>query len=74
MIALGSSGKRRGRLLFVNKKNQKNFYSLGRAGFRATGFMGAKVFAPLFSKSVCFPLSQLIYRMALMIPEKSIPP
>jgi hypothetical protein len=41
----------------VNKKKQKNFVSLDRAGFSATGSMGAKVFAPLFSKSGRFPLS-----------------
>ena len=29
--------KQRGRLLFVNKKKQKNFFKLGRAGFTATG-------------------------------------
>jgi hypothetical protein len=29
--------KRRGRLLFVNKKKQKNFCNLGGAGFVATG-------------------------------------
>jgi hypothetical protein len=29
--------KRRGRLLFVNKKKQKNFVNLGRAGDTATG-------------------------------------
>jgi hypothetical protein len=28
---------RRGRLLFVNKKKQKNFMNFGRAGGRATG-------------------------------------
>jgi hypothetical protein len=39
----------------VNKKKPKNFYSLGRAGFCTTGFMGAKVFASLFSKSGRFP-------------------
>ncbi|HTJ89621.1 MAG TPA: hypothetical protein VL356_05545 [Acidocella sp.] len=30
----------------MNKKKQKNFCSLGRAGFSATGFMEAKAFAP----------------------------
>jgi hypothetical protein len=29
--------RRKGRLLFVNKKKQKNFMNLGRAGFTATG-------------------------------------
>jgi hypothetical protein len=41
--------KRRGRLLFVNKKKQKNFFQLGRAGF-ATGPAKQKFFAPLFFK------------------------
>ncbi|HTJ89267.1 MAG TPA: hypothetical protein VL356_03690 [Acidocella sp.] len=40
----------------MNKKKQKTFIVLGRAGFCATGFMGAKVFAPLFLKSGRFPL------------------
>jgi hypothetical protein len=38
-------------LLFVNKKKQKNFVNLGRAGFTATGSVSQKAFAPLFSKS-----------------------
>jgi hypothetical protein len=38
----------------VNKKKQKNFINLGRAGFSAAGLKGTKVFAPLFSKSGCF--------------------
>ncbi|HTJ91161.1 MAG TPA: hypothetical protein VL356_13425 [Acidocella sp.] len=35
----------------MNKKKQKNFFSLGRAAFPATGPVSKKVFAPLFSKS-----------------------
>jgi hypothetical protein len=42
--------KRRGRLLFVNKKKQKNFVKLGRAGDTATGPVEQKFFAPLFFK------------------------
>ena len=42
--------KRRGRLLFVNKKKQKNFANLGRAGCNATGPKEQKFFAPLFFK------------------------
>jgi hypothetical protein len=42
--------ERRGRLLFVNKKKQKNFFQLGRAGFAATGPVEPKFFAPLFFK------------------------
>jgi hypothetical protein len=42
--------KRRGRLLFVNKKKQKNFFKLGRAGLAVTGLAEQKFFAPLFSK------------------------
>jgi hypothetical protein len=41
----------------VNKKKQKNFVSLSRAGFSAAGSRRAKVFAPLFLKSGCFFLS-----------------
>jgi hypothetical protein len=42
--------KEKGRLLFVNKKKQKNFVNLGRAGFVATGPVSKKFFAPLFFK------------------------
>ncbi len=42
--------KRSERLLFVNKKKQKNFFTLGRAGFSATGPKEQKFFAPLFFK------------------------
>jgi hypothetical protein len=42
--------KRRGSLLFVNKKKQKNFIKLGRAGFVPTGTSKPKFFAPLFFK------------------------
>jgi len=34
----------------VNKKKQKNFVVLGRAGFTATGLVEQKFFAPLFFK------------------------
>jgi hypothetical protein len=50
--------KRRGRLLFVNKKKQKNFLTLGRAGFVATGPSEAKFFAPLFFKKAASFLFQ----------------
>jgi hypothetical protein len=49
----------RGRLLFVNKKKQKNFFTLGRAGFAVTGSAEQKFFAPLFFKKAAtflFPL------------------
>jgi hypothetical protein len=36
--------KRREALLFVNKKKQKNFAKLGRAGFNGTGPEESKVF------------------------------
>jgi hypothetical protein len=54
--------KRRGRLLFVNKKKQKNFFKLGRAGFCATGPEEQKFFAPLFFKKAAaflFPLKPI---------------
>jgi hypothetical protein len=54
MMALHRASERQGRLLFVNKKKQKNFANLGRAGFSATGPVETKVFAPLFSKGGCF--------------------
>ncbi len=53
--------KRRGRLLFVNKKKQKNFFNLGLCRFSATGPNEQKFFAPLFFKkaaSFLFPLKQ----------------
>jgi hypothetical protein len=50
-IGLGQvMSKRRGRLLFVNKKKQKSFFQLGRAGFAATGPAKQKFLAPLFFK------------------------
>jgi hypothetical protein len=55
--------KRRGRLLFVNKKKQKNFVKLGRAGFVATGPSEQKFFAPLFFKKAAtflFPLKPIM--------------
>jgi hypothetical protein len=55
MIGLGRvMFNQRGRLLFVNKKKQKNFFTLGRAGFVATSPSEAKFFAPLFSKKAAF--------------------
>jgi hypothetical protein len=59
MIGLGwVIFKRRGRLLFVNKKKQKNFFALGRAGFVATGPSERKVFcAAFFQKSGFLPVS-----------------
>jgi hypothetical protein len=50
--------KRRGRLLFVNKKKQKNFFTLSRAGFIATGSSEQKFFAPLFFKKAASFLFQ----------------
>jgi hypothetical protein len=38
----------------VNKKKQKNFVKLGRAGFGATGPNQEKFFAPLFFKKSGF--------------------
>jgi hypothetical protein len=38
----------------------KNFINPGRAWFGAAGSKGAKVFAPLFLKSGCFPKSDLL--------------
>jgi hypothetical protein len=55
--------KRRGRLLFVNKKKQKNFVILGRAGFVATGPSEQTFFAPLFFKKAAaflFPLKPIM--------------
>jgi hypothetical protein len=50
--------KQGGRLLFVNKKKQKNFLTLGRAGFVAMGPAKQKFFAPLFfQKSGFLPVS-----------------
>jgi hypothetical protein len=50
--------QRRGRLLFVNKKQQKNFFTPGRAGFSATGPVSKKFFAPpFFQKSGFLPVS-----------------
>jgi hypothetical protein len=50
--------KRRGRLLFVNKKKQKNFFKRGRAGFAVTGPAKQKFFAPLFFKKAATFLFQ----------------
>jgi hypothetical protein len=59
MIGLGwVMFKRRGRLLFVNKKKQKNFFKLGRVGFAVTGPAKQKFFAPLFFKKAASFLFQ----------------
>jgi hypothetical protein len=59
MIGLGRvMFKRRGRLFFVNKKKQKNFLTLGRAGFSAAGPNQQKFFAPLFFKKAASFLFQ----------------
>jgi hypothetical protein len=55
--------KRRGRLLFVNKKKQKNFLKRGRAGFAGTGPAKQTFFAPLFFKKAAaflFPLKPIL--------------
>jgi hypothetical protein len=57
VIAGACAGKGKERLLFVNKKEQKNFMNLGRAGFTARGPNWQKVFAPLFPKSGHFLVS-----------------
>jgi hypothetical protein len=46
--------KRRGRLLFVNKKKQKNFFTLGRAGDTATGPVEKKFLRRFFQKAATF--------------------
>jgi hypothetical protein len=43
----------------VNKKQQKNFIKLGRAGFAVTGPTEQKFLAPLFSKKAAFFLFPL---------------
>jgi hypothetical protein len=43
-----------GRLLFVNKKKQKNFVHLGRAGFTATGPEEQKFLRRFFQKAATF--------------------
>jgi hypothetical protein len=59
LIVLGQIvSERRGRLLFVNKKKQKNFVILDRAGFVATGPSEQTFFAPLFFKKAAFLLFQ----------------
>jgi hypothetical protein len=59
MIGLGwVMFKRSGRLLFVNKKKQKNFVKLGRAGFAVIGPAKQKFFAPLFFKKAASFLFQ----------------
>jgi hypothetical protein len=50
--------KQSGRLLFVNKKKQKNFVKLGRAGFAVTGPAKQTFFAPLFFKKAASVLFQ----------------
>jgi hypothetical protein len=51
------SEQEKGRLLFVNKKKQKNFVSLGRAGVSATDPSKQKFFALLFFKKAAAFLS-----------------
>jgi hypothetical protein len=51
--------KRSKRLLFVNKKKQKNFTELGRAGSNTAVPVRQKFFAPLFSKKAAAFLSSL---------------
>ncbi len=46
------SKRRRGRLLFVNKKKQKNFSKLGRADINATGSKEQKFLRRFFKKSI----------------------
>jgi hypothetical protein len=48
--------ERREALLFVNKKKQKNFIKLGRAGFAVSGPKEQKFFAPLFFKKAAASL------------------
>jgi hypothetical protein len=38
----------------VNKKKQKNFFTLGRAGFTATGPVEQKFFGRFFQKAAIF--------------------
>jgi hypothetical protein len=47
----------------VNKKKQKNFFKLGRAGFAVTGPAKQKFFAPLFFKKAAtflFPFKPIM--------------
>jgi hypothetical protein len=46
--------KVRRRLLFVNKKKQKNFVKLDRAGFSATGPVSKKFLRRFFQKAAAF--------------------
>jgi hypothetical protein len=51
-----------GKLLFVNQKKQKNFFTLGPCRFSASGPNEQKFFAPLFFKKAAaflFPLKPL---------------
>jgi hypothetical protein len=52
-ITLSQVGQGKGRLLFVNKKKQKNFiyWAVGVVGDTDSGPAEPRVFAPLFSKS-----------------------
>ncbi|HVE22742.1 MAG TPA: hypothetical protein VNC39_12265 [Acidocella sp.] len=49
----------------MNKKQQKNFITLGRSGFAAPGPAQPKVFAPLFSKS-----GRFLYASSLRTPRQ----
>jgi hypothetical protein len=49
------AGARQKALLFVNKKQQKNFFNTGLWRTETPGSRLNKIFAPLFLKSGCFP-------------------
>jgi hypothetical protein len=54
----------------VNKKKQKNFFQLGRAGFAVTGPAKQKFFAPLFFKKAAtflLPLKPIILQIVTAI-------
>jgi hypothetical protein len=54
----------------VNKKKQKNFVNLGRAGFAVTGPAKSKFFAPLFFKKAAtflFPLKPIMLQIVTAI-------
>jgi hypothetical protein len=46
--------QKKGRLLFVNKKKQKNFINLGRAGFTAASPVSKKFLRRFFQKAPAF--------------------
>ena len=58
--------ERRGRLLFVNKKKQKNFFKLDPCRSSATGPVEQKFFAPLFfKKAAAFSNGVIALRSAM---------